>query len=220
MPGPPPLYVGPDRVSYRGDAVAVVSAVEMPGWEYRDHRKIAVVFRGARYYVAEKALRPDGRYRYLLTPWPDDLTDLPGATVHYDERYVEERDARLRREAREDRTAEALSFVSPFLGLLPASLKLKLNDRYAYDPVTVTKQSLVLEYLLLMVLMALTTIHVFAAGLGGASLLGEYLGLVVVVLIALPLDILMRRGPVEAGGMEQPGFFEWAIPRSVRRRRR
>jgi hypothetical protein len=215
VPGLPAVVFGSDRIVRHEDCVWVDSAVEMPDWEFRDYRKLAVLFQGRRYFVAEKTPLPGGRYRYRLDPWPDDLTDIPGRTVEYDERYVAERDARLRRDTRNARAGEALSFVSPFLGLLPASVKLKLNDRYAYDPVTVTKQSLVLEYLVLMVLLALTVIDVFVR-MRGATLFGGRLGTVLVVLILVAVDILVRRGRVESDAMEQPGFWEWALPRRRR----
>src|SRR5688500_1277582 len=136
--------VGSDVVRFRGSALVVESAADMPDWDFRDYRRTAVLFRDRKYCVAEKRLVPGGWYRYVLEPWVDGA-DVPGRTITYDAGYSAARDAAARDGARRDRVSAALFFVSPLLGLLPARAKLALNDRYAFDPSTVTRQSVFLE---------------------------------------------------------------------------
>lgn len=210
----PPEAIGGDQVRFRGSAVIVESAVEMPDWDFRAYRRTAVFFRDQRYFVSEKRLLPDGSYRYVLAPWGDDLTDLPGRTIVYDEGYVVRRDAERRDSVRRDRVSAVLFWFGPLMGFLPSRLKLALNDRYAFHPVTLTLQSLFLERLALYVVGALLAIGAFTGILGGALPFAVGLG------VALLLDIILRTGPAESSDMEQPGFWEWILPSWRRRARR
>ena len=189
------------------------SAADMPDWEFRDYRRTAVLFRDRKYFVAQKRLLPGGSYRYVLEPWGD-LADLPGRTITYDDAYAAARDKAVRDEARRDRVSEALFFVSPLLGLLPARAKLALNDRYAFDPPTVTRQSIFLERIAVYCLSTLIVLG-NVARLPAAWLAG-LIGLVAAVYV----DMVMRMGPAEGGEQEQPGFWEWALPGWKRRARR
>ena len=160
--------------------------------------------------MAEKCLLPGGAYRYVLEPWVDGV-DVPGRTITYDEGYAAARDGSARDEVRRDRVSAALFFVSPLLGLLPARAKLALNDRYAFDPLTVTLQSLFLErigfYCLSTLIVLANVARVPAAWLAG----------LVVLTVALIVDLIMRTGPAEGGVQEQPGFWEWILPGWKRR---
>lgn len=209
----PPVAIGGDQVRFRGDAVVVESAADMPDWEFRAYRRTAVLFRDQRYFVSEKRLLPGGSYRYVLEPWGD-LTDLPGRTIVYDEAYVVRRDAERRDAVRRDRASAALFWFGPLMGFLPSRLKLALNDRYAFHPVTLTLQSLFLERIALYMLGALLAIGAFTGILGGALPFAVGLG------VALLLDIILRTGPAESRDMEQPGFWEWVLPSWRRRARR
>lgn len=202
--------VGRDTVHVGGRAVVVDSAADMPDWEFRDYRRTAVLFRDQRYFVAEKRLLPGRKYRYVLAPWGD-LADLPGRTITYDDAYAAARDADARDGKRRDRVSAALFFVSPLLGLLPARAKLALNDRYAFDPPTVTRQSVFLERIASYCLAVLIV-------LGNVARLPEaWLAGLMVLAAAVFVDMIMRVGPAEGGEQEQPGFWEWAVPGWKRR---
>jgi hypothetical protein len=204
--------VGRDAVRFRGSAVVVESAADMPDWDFRDYRRTAVLFRGQQYFVAEKRLLPGGSYRYVLEPWGA-LVDLPGRTITYDDGYAAARDMASRDEKRRDRASAALFFVSPLLGLLSARAKLALNDRYAFDPPTVTRQSLFLERI---AFYCLSTLIV----LGNVARLPEaWLAGLIVLAAAVLVDMVMRTGPADGGEQEQPGFWEWAWPGWKRRAR-
>lgn len=204
--------IGRDTVRFRGTAVVVDSAADMPEWEFRDYRRTAILFREQRYFVAEKRLVPGGSYRYVLEPWGD-LADLAGRTITYDDSYAAARDAAARTGARRDRASKALYFVSPLLGLLPARAKLVLNDRFGFDPLTVTHQSIFLERITFYGLSALVV-------LGGFARFPEaWLGALIALDLAVLVDMIMRMGPAEGGEQEQPGFWEWAVPGWKRRAR-
>jgi hypothetical protein len=204
--------VGRDVVRFRGSAVVVESAADMPDWEFRDYRRTAVLFRERKYFVAEKRLLPDGGYRYVLEPWGD-LVDLPGRIITYHHAYAAARDAAVRDEARRDRVSEALFFVSPLLGLLPARTKLALNDRYAFDPPTVTRQSIFLERI---AFYCLSTLIVLG---NVARLPAAWLAGLIVLAAAVYVDMIMRTGAADGDEQEQPGFWEWAVPGWKRRAR-
>lgn len=208
------VNIGSDQVRFRGGAVVVDSAVEVSDWEFRAYRRTALLFRDRRYFVSEKRLLPGGSYRYMLEPWGDDLADLPGRTIVYDEGYAARRDAERRDAVRRDRVSAVLFWCGPLLGFLPSRLKLALNDRYAFHPVTLTLQSLFLERMALYTVGALLAIGAFT------GILGQALPLAIAVEAALLLDIILRTGPAEAGEMDQPGFWEWILPSWRRRARR
>ena len=193
--------VGRDVVRFRGSALVVDSAADMPDWEFRDYRRTAVLFRSGTYFVAEKRLLPGGSYRYVLEPWVDGV-DVPGRTFTYDDAYARARDADARDGARRDRAAAALFFVSPLLGLLPARAKLALNDRYAFDPATVTLQSIFLERIASYCLPAIILLGAFA------GLPRSWLAALMVLTGAVLVDMIMRTSPAEGGEQEQPGFWE------------
>lgn len=204
--------VGRDAVRFRGAALVVESAADMPDWEFRDYRRTAILFREETYFVAEKRLLPGGSYRYVLQPWGN-AADLPGRTMTYDEAYALARDATARTNARRDAVSKALFFVSPLLGFLPARVKILLDDRYGYDPQTVTRQSLFVQRILSYCLVAFLVIG------GFARVLGEWEEWLLGFTAAVFVDLIMRLGPSEDGEQEQPGFWEWAIPGWKRRAR-
>jgi hypothetical protein len=204
--------VGRDIVRFRGHAVVIESAADMPDLEFRDYHRTVVLFREGKYFAAEKRLLPGGMYQYVLEPWMDGA-DVPGRTITYDEAYATERDGSARDEVRRDRVSAALFFVSPLLGLLPARAKLALNDRYAFDPLTVTQQSLFVERIAFYCLATLIVLG------NVARFPSPWLAGLIVLTVAVFVDLTMRTGPAEEGGQEQPGFWEWIVPGWKRRAR-
>ena len=203
---------GRDRVSFRGDTVIVESPADMPDWEYREHRRTAILFRDACYFVAEKRLLPGRSYRYLLQPWEGGL-GVPGRTITYDAGYAVARDAGARTASRRDGIAKALFFVGPLLGLLPARAKLALDERYGFDPQAVTQQSLFVQRVFFYALLALIVLGSLARALAGWE------RPLIVLALAVLVDLIMRLGPSENGEAEQPGFWEWIVPGWKRRAR-
>lgn len=200
----PSENIGKDRVASRGEMLLVDAACEMPDWKATRYRRTAVVFRERTYFVASISTGPGGGHRYVLEPWPEDMHDSPGRTIHYDEAYVRERDEQRRRRARIENESLVLYFVSPLLGFLPSGLKLALNDRYGYHPVTVTGRSVFVERLLMLCLMVFVPLGLLA----GIPIV-PVAGLLLMVLVDLPI----RQNRLLRGTMRQYGFWEWAIRR-------
>src|SRR5262249_38763211 len=142
---PPAEAVGSDSLMFKDDRLLVHASCEMPDWKATRYRKTAVVFREQTYFVASRMSLPGGGWRYVLEPWPEDHHDVPGNTVHYDEAYVLERDALHREQRHVEAKAMGLVLLTWLLGFLPSETKLRLNERYAIHPLTVTEKSLFLE---------------------------------------------------------------------------
>jgi hypothetical protein len=196
--------VGSDRVSLIGDNLVVESPYEMPDWKATRYRRTAVVFRQRIYFVASSRSLASGVHRYVLEPWPEDLHDRPGRIIDYHAAYALERDEQRRRQARVERESLVLFFLSPLLGFLPSGLKLALNDRYGYHPVTVTGRSLFIQRLLMLMLMALAPLSLFA-GIPIAPVAG--------LLLMVLVDLVIRQGRQLRGTLRQYGFWEWAVRR-------
>ena len=133
--------VAGDWIKPDGDDLIVIASERLPDWTATQFRKTAVIFEGTRYYVAE-VFEPDrGRprpeagqgHRYRLSPWPDDLHDLPSNTVDYDESYVAARSARRQVSTRGLGVYLLALPLRPLLGLLPSGMKCSLEARYQID---------------------------------------------------------------------------------------
>jgi hypothetical protein len=211
--------VGSDRFVVKGDTVVLYAACRMLDWKTTRYRKTAVVWRDRTYFVESQGPVTGAGWRYVLAPWPEDLHDTPGRVVHYDARYVQERDALRREQQALERSAVGLWAISPLLGFLPSRVKLRLNERYGFHPVTVTDRSLLLEYAILVVLLGAFVIFAMASGLapvygadgrrvGGPSLVGLFLAAAF-----LAVDRIVRYDRLLTASMQQYGLGEWLVRR-------
>jgi hypothetical protein len=189
----------------------------MPDWKATRYRKTAVVFEERTYFVASRTPLSGGVWRYVLSPWPEDLNDEPGNVVHYDEAYVGEREAGRQAQQRHEKRALGLFFVNSLLGFLFSGVKLRLNERYAIDPIAATRRSVFFEFLVLINLGALLVIGSFASVLSGAyaGRLVEVFPLRILLFAAalVAIDAVIRKDRLERGGMRQYGFCEWLFRR-------
>lgn len=200
----PSFSVGSDRVLRNGLVLTVVSGIEMEDWQVRDYRRTAVWMAGVRYAVTGRTSGGSGTIRYRLEPWPADDSDPPGAEVVYHREYVEERD-RLHSRRKRNSVIRCLLFpLYPLLGLLWFPAKERLQLSLGVEPGKVTGQSLFLQYLALLVLLALSIIARHAPlGLNSGWVLG-------LALILVP-DAIMRWSMHNDGF--PAGFGEWLVRR-------
>src|SRR5688572_9394437 len=122
--------IGSDTVSLRGTTVVIDAACEMPEWKAAAYRRTAIVIGQHTYFVATTERLPQGAWRYVLAPWPENHHDMPGNVVKYDPAYVKARDQARREQDKIEKKAVGLWAVSPFLGFPPSGTKLRLNERY------------------------------------------------------------------------------------------
>jgi hypothetical protein len=193
--------MGSDYVTREGDYLVVYSSVDMPDWYAREYRKQAVFFEGMKYFVAEKSLLGKGEIRYILSPWPDDLQDMPSRIIHYNEDYVMARDRALKQMKRDLYWEPILFLVKPLIGFCPSSYKFALQGRYGIDPQQTTAYSLWIEYLLLFVHCSLLVIGSFTTVFSIFYLLG-------VIFFLLP-DVIVRYSDSVKENKNLYGFYEW-----------
>jgi len=198
------FQMGRDRVQRAGTSLTIISTVDMPEWEVREFRRVAVWFGGTRYELSGRSRGGAGRIHYRLDPWPDDPTERPGAEVFYDRDYVAQRDRLLEVRRRLGVAGALLLPVHPLLGFLWYPTKERLQLTLGVEPDRVTRWSLFLEYLVLLVLGALNIIARHAP-------LGLTDGLLVVFILVLVPDAIMRWSLGHDGF--PAGFYEWLVRR-------
>jgi hypothetical protein len=197
--------VGSDQVIMRDGRAIVVTSVEMPDWEVRQHRIRPVQFDGRLWRVAEKTTAA-GKVRYELAPWVPADEYVNGLEIHYDAAYVAARDRVAVAGGRSSHVTFLLRVVSPFVGLLPAATKGRLEERYGIDPVATTFHSVVL-----VLLIALTAFTLMGIGelIFGSTRFAAALQFGIGVLFAL--DGATRYSRILHEERPPPGFLEWLI---------
>lgn len=213
------IAIGSDRVSLDGARVVVESRADMPGWEVRAYRRVAILWRGRRYFVAAKA-RDGDRVRYTLEPWDEDRADLDAGVIEYDESYVATRDEARRARAAASGVHSLLVPLYPLIGLLPGAVKRALADGYGISEERATALSLVLEACVALMLATAISISSMANLYGHAfgvesipwldSLLG---GAAPVALCLLVPDVVMRYARILGESSYPWGFWEWLFRR-------
>jgi hypothetical protein len=190
----------------------------MPGWEVRSFRRVAIVYRGERWFVAAKA--HDGwRFHYTLERWDAARGDIDGGVVDYDAQFVAERDGRGRARAAASGVRTLLLPLYPLIGLLPAEVKRRLADAFGISEERSTALSIVLEASLALMIMGMLTISSFARIYGGAlgvdsvPFLRNVPSAGIVALVLLIPDAVMRYAKILGESRYSWGFWEWLFRR-------
>lgn len=204
--------VGADQVVLRDDHLLVICAVEMDGWDVRQHRHTLIRFVQRTWRVADKTTAA-GKTHYKLVPWAPADQHLIGREIVYDADYVARRDRAAISTRKRSRVTGGLRMVSPFIGFLSKRTKARLEATYGVDPVSTTFQSVFLEFLITIGCFALATIGMMAmAGTivyklpGGPGIPAAAL---VVVGIVVGIDGATRYGRILREERPPPGFYEW-----------
>lgn len=195
--------LGADRVVEVGERIEIWSPRPMEGWVPKRFRRLAVTIEGVEgRYLVEEVRGLDGATVHVLAPWPEDLRDLPGGEVHYDETFVRRRDdARVERQ-RTSRSRFVLALLGPLIGFLWSKHKQNMHERYGLHPRSATRASLWLEGTILLLLELLTF------GVPMATFL---------VIAVFGLDLLFRGSSMLTEDFSPLGFWEWpfAMERQV-----
>ena len=186
----------------------------MPDWTAREFRRAAIHHLGVRYYV-ESRDRDRGRYEYALKAWPEELNDIAGSVIEYDETYVANRDAVRRAVAKARRAEPFLLPLYPLLGFLPGGIKMWLADRFGVSEGLSSRLSLYLEAVVLLMSMGFLAVRAGAAAFGGTFGADGSIGTLgfgdrepLILLVVLP-DLLMRWSRIMGESNYPYGFWEW-----------
>lgn len=197
--------LGRDTIHREGCRVIVESPVLMPEWKASKFRPTEIVYQGDRFYVAEVSRGPDGRHRYRLDLWPEDLFDRPSRTILYEEEYVRLRDGDRSRAWLGLLAWPVLVLASPALGCLWNASKRGLQRRIGVDPRMSTLQSLFGEYVLALLLGVAT----YALMLGGSSVANASPLSTLAGSLVLLLDAAMRYDHLQKHPEDFLGVGEW-----------
>ena len=103
-----PQRIGEDRILRKGKQLVVCSKVDMGEWKVREIRKTVIYINDEAWCLVAKQFSAKEEVRYILDPWPDIASEIPGRIIRYDEEYVSARDnavKKMRLEARIGPTA-------------------------------------------------------------------------------------------------------------------
>ena len=203
------VQLGNDYIVAQGSDLVVYTPNEMEDWRVREYRKTAVFFYGRKYFIESKFAEQD-RVCYILKYWPDNLTDRPAAVINYDEVYVTQRDATIKRERQIDREAWFVMLLLPIAGFFPKKAKDLLEGTYGLNIHLATTISLWLEYASALFAGVLITVSLFANGFTLHPLLT--LPVLAAIIILAILDAFVRYSSFY---LKDPsiayGFYEWLL---------
>ncbi|MCB1042761.1 MAG: hypothetical protein KDC35_07470 [Acidobacteria bacterium] len=189
-----------DQCTKAGERWIVESQHDMPGWEVRAYRKSKIIIDGRPFFVAEKQEHGRRKFVYFLAPWPDDLNDLPGDVIHYDEVYRQARRKAIFRN-RQGMAAIMMSLmVLPLIGYLWSGAKDALHERFGIDTVLATQGSVFLSYLVVVLALAFSVIGLVTQTLPVFKLWG--------MCLFFGIDSLLRWDRMHRGH-GNVGFYEW-----------
>ena len=186
----------------QGDGLVVITAMEMPDWEVRQHRSTLIRFEDRTWRVAARRVAA-GKIHYELARWDVADHERAGREVDYNAAYVALRDQAAPKHRARNRTTGFLRWISPLIGFLPARTKARLEALYGVDPVSTTFQSVFCEFLVVVMACALVTIGGLTRQIGLWPIVG--------IALVIALDGSVRYGRILAEERPPPGFYEWAF---------
>ena len=194
-----------------GDGLIVITAMEMPDWDVRQHRATCIRFEGKTWRVASKTMNA-GKIHYELAPWDPADYERTGRQIDYDFNYVALRDRAAPTIRARSRVTGLLRWVSPLIGFLPARTKARLELTHGVDPVATTFQSVFVEFLITLGAFAMSAIGKMIEAHEGHSA-GISVKLFVGIGLVFVLDAAMRYDRILREERPPPGFYEWLVTR-------
>ncbi|MGA3283861.1 MAG: hypothetical protein ABSD57_05315 [Verrucomicrobiota bacterium] len=232
------IRIGPDQVTVTDDEVVIETKHEMPDWKVQDLNTPAIYFEDKKYLLADKgAAQSPYSIRYVLRPWPAGKTANAKIFHTYDAKAVAERDSARRGEALNGVVWACLLPLYPFLGLLWSGTQQRLV-RFGYLPRTITGISIFTIFGLMLAQGAFMALLLNASARSGKMMIGGMLRAFVeqnylqIGPVSIPIgvfdvllgflflaDVCMRYSHYLREDQWTGGFFEWLVPRSLRRNR-
>ncbi len=205
--------VGSDTVWFEGRRLVVDAARDMPDWQVRQHRRPQIRFRNHLYFPVERTEGKWGKVRFVLEPWPERSTDLPGPRIEYDASYVLARDGAARRSMAGEGLGPLIFVAMPVIGLLPSMVKARIQDRLGINPESATRASVTAEAGVAVLLLFFWGVsgwgNLISTMKEGVALFGGAQCTLFLIILALGLDWAFRWGAVFRGTGFYPGFYEW-----------
>lgn len=226
------VNVGRDQVCVMDDQVVIDAHRRFIDWDVREINHVPIYFEDKKFYLVEKR-KAHAPYaaRYVLLPWPEDLSTCAKGFHSYDEESVAARDSQHRGGQRDDLIRAALLPFYPFLGFLWTGPQRCLS-RFGFAPHDLSGVSIFTGFCLLFaqgvfaVVLINTTIRAGKVMLGGfvsALASGHPLRLGPVsipvmlidllLVVALLADVVIRYNEYLREDEWAGGFLEWLKPR-------
>jgi hypothetical protein len=188
-------FLASDRIVEK-DGQLVIVAPPMDAWVVRKHRKTAIIVAGERWFVVERAPLGPRLMRYVLARWPHTDTGLPGDEIVYDEAYVVQRDEVMQERATRERGRLARWALQPLIGFAWEGTKRTAHERYGFHPRSVTKQSLYVQWVVMLLLSSVLMFIPFV---------------VYAPIAVLVIDGFFRYSDVFRDTQYPYGFLEWVF---------
>jgi len=227
------IKVGPDQVLIREQEVIIDAKRPLRNWDLREINHEPIYFEDRKYYLVEKRkAQPPFAVRYVLVPWPVDLTTCAKGFHSYDAETVATRDAHHRVGQCDDLIRSLLIPFYPVLGFAWLGTQKRLT-RFGFAPHSMSGASIFTGFCFLFaqavfaVVLINTSLRTGKIVLGGfirAMAPGDsfHLGPIsipitlvdIAVVAALLADVLMRYNEYLREDEWAGGFLEWLKPRS------
>jgi hypothetical protein len=227
------INIGPDRLNVTDEQVVIDAKRPFIDWDVREINQVPIYFEDNKYYLVEKRkAQPPFAVRYVMLPWPVDLSTCAKGFHSYDAEAVGARDAQYKGGQRDDLVHALLPPLYPILGFLWSGPQKRLA-RFGFDPHSISGVSIFTSFCFLFaqgvfaVVLINTSIRSGKVVLGGfitAMASGHALRLGpisipvmlfdVALLIALMADVAIRYTDYLREDEWAGGFLEWLKPRS------
>jgi hypothetical protein len=229
------IKVGPDRVLVSDKEIIIDARRAFVDWDVREINQVPVYFEDKKYYLVEKRKgEPPFGVRFVLLPWPEDLTTCAKGFHTYDEETVAAREGQHRGSQRDDLVRALLMPFYPLMGYLWSGTQRRLT-RFGFAPHSLSGVSIFTSFSLLFaegvfaVVLINTSIRSGKVALGGfvrAMAPGDsiHLGPIsipvvlvdIALFVALLADVAIRYTEYLREDEWAGGFLEWLLRRPKR----
>jgi hypothetical protein len=229
------IKIGPDRVLVTDTELTIDARRTFPDWDVREINQVPIYFEDKKYYLAEKRkAEPPFAVRFVLLPWPEDLTTCAKGFHSYDAETVAAREGQHRGSQYDDLARAFLMPFYPIMGFLWSGTQKRLT-RFGFEPHSLSGVSIFASFCFLFaqgvfaVVLINTSLRSGKIALGGfirAMAPGDYfhLGPIripvalvdIVLIVAVLADLAMRYSEYLREDEWAGGFLEWLLRRPKR----
>ena len=195
--------IGEDRILRQGENLVVCSRVEMEDWQLHGTRKTAILIDDGIWCFVGKEFMDNGEIHYILEPYSDYVSQIPGRRIRYDENYVKTRSETDMKREMEDKGDLYLYPLRSFIGFLPSRRKAAIEKKYGLPARNATFASIMMEFYLSVLLGFFWWVFV---AVSDTLCILAYLSVIVLI-----IDIIFRYGSYFRDDSSPLGFMEWLV---------